>query len=711
MVIGLANPLLAQVNTNGVDSFTIKTNAIMSQMTLQQKVNEMSGNGIEKLAISYLLTKRINPVKFGGNKKLGIPEGVFFDGPRGIGSYKGATAFPVTSARAASWDVDLEKRVGLAMSEECRALGGNYLGAVCVNLLRHPANGRAQEAYSEDSFLTGEMGVALVTGIQTNNVQACVKHFALNSMENNRFGGNIKIDERSLHEVYLPHFKKIVQSGVASVMSAYNKVNGEYCGENQNLLVDILRKEWGFKGYVSSDWQYGLMDAEKGINAQMNIEMPSANCYKYKTIQQLLGANKITINQIDSLIFPIIRTKLVFEAAGSHQKFSKDLLGCKEHIQLALEVAEKSIVLLKNESNVLPLSKDLKSIAIVGSLAEYKQTGDRGSSRVLPKYIVTLKDALKNYCPSSTKILTAKNSDTDKLKSICSEAEVVIVMAGYTYKDEGEYISMGTMRDSTNPDKKSIPTSLGLFGLGGDRKYIHLHQTDIDVIKLVASLNKKVIVCLVGGSAITVEEWYVQVPAVLHTFYSGMEGGNALAKILFGDVNPSGKLPFTVPVDADDLPEFNSFAKEVTYGYYHGYTLFGKTQKPVRFSFGYGLSYTTFQLSDLKIENKNLSENDTLHVSVKIKNTGNRTGAEVVQLYIGFENSKIDRAKKLLRAFSKIELLPNEERIINFAVLPSDLAYYNAEKHGWEIEKINYKVLVGNQSSDSNFQKKEFEIR
>jgi beta-glucosidase len=694
-----------------MDQLTARTRDIISRMTLNQKVHEMSGRGLAKLGISFLFTGRISPVKFGGNKNLGIPAGVFFDGPRGISLYSGATAFPVPSARAASWDRELEGRVGEAMSAECRALGGNYLGAVCVNLLRHPANGRAQEAYGEDPFLAGEMGVALVQGIQSNGVQACVKHLALNSMENNRFGVNVRIDERSLNEVYLPHFKKIVQSGAASVMSAYNKMNGEYCGENRDLLYEILRQEWGFTGYVTSDWQFGLFDTVKGIKARMNIEMPAAKCYTYKNIKRLLKEDQISVDEIDALIFPVIRTKLLFQSAGAGRRFPRTLVGSKEHRELAGQVAEQSIVLLKNSDHVLPLSKEIRTIAVIGSLASCRQTGDRGSSQVLPRYTRSLKDALVECCPAGIKILTAKNSETKKLKAICGRADAVVVMAGNTWKDEGEYISMGNLRDLLKPYRKSIANGLGMFGLGGDRNYLHLHPADTGVIRLAAGLNKKVIVCLAGGSAITVEEWYKEVPAILHTFYSGMEGGRALAAILFGDVNPGGRLPFTVPVSADDLPEFNSFATEVTYGYYHGYTLFDKTRKQVRFPFGYGLSYTTFQLSGLNLENTLLSEEETLQVSVTVTNTGTSEGSEVVQLYTSFENSAVDRARKLLRGFVKVRLKPGAAQTVHFSVPVRDLAWYDPGKHGWEVEKMDYTVIIGFNADDPGSLNSVFTVR
>lgn len=691
----------------------LQARALLAKMSLKQKVYEMHGHGMLRFGTSILFSKKVKPVKAGGNKKLAIPATVFIDGPRGVSFYKGATAFPTTMARGASWDIDLEKRVGEAMAEEIRALGANYSGAVCMNLLRHPAWGRAQETYGEDPFHVGEMASALVEGIQKHQVQACAKHFAANSMENNRFGGSMNMDERTLHEVYLPHFKKVIERGCASVMSAYNKLNGEYCGHNKMLLTDILRKQWGFKGYVTSDWMWGLMDAQKGIEAGMNIEMPSNRVYSLHAIKKLLKEQKITAQQIDDLVLPTLSTKLFFAEKRDEQQYPKNLVGCKAHIELAREVAEKSAVLLKNENHFLPIDKSkIKTIAVIGSLADTKETGDHGSSRVFPDYVISPLDGIKKYFNGmSVEILTAPIHDVAAIKTICEKADVVIVVAGTTYQDEGEYIGDGKIRNVSSPDKKSLITRTGILALGGDRKYLHLHQQDIDVIHTAASVNKNMVVSLVAGSAVTVEEWHREVPAIIETFYNGMEGGTALARILFGEVNPSGKLPFTVPKLESDLPPFNSFEGNVEYGYYHGYTLFDKEKIEPRYPFGFGLSYTQFQISDLEVITdlfrdlantemlKQVQQgNDVIKVSVNVKNTGARAGAEVLQLYISYPDSKTDQPVKLLRGFKKVFLQPGEERIVQMKVNSSDLATYQPETKTWLTAKGSYRVMVGNSS-------------
>lgn len=684
---------------------------IIGKMSLRQKIWEMHGHGRLRLGFYLMMTGSIKPAGAGGKRSLQIPPTVFYDGPRGVSLKKGSTAFPVTMARGASWDRDLERQIGDAMAKEIRALGGNYSGAVCMNILRHPAWGRAQETYGEDPWHVGEMASALVSGIQEHNVQACIKHFAANSMENNRFGGSMNMDERTLREVYLPHFRKAVDSGAASIMSAYNKLNGEYCGHSKYLLKEILRDEWGFKGYVTSDWDNGLKDTEKGILAGMNVEMPDGVFYTYQKIKALIDQDKITEQHIDDLIFPIIRTKLLFASKKDKMVYPKELFGHPDHAKLAREVAEKSAVLLKNEEKLLPLDKKkIKTIAVIGSLADTQETGDHGSSWVKPPYVMSPLEGMQNYLGSDTDVLTAEPTNLEQVKNVCEKADVVLVVAGMTYRDEGEYIGEGRLRDRNNPDQGNFVTDKGLLALGGDRKYLHLHQQDIDIIKAANTTNGKVIVSLIAGAAITVEEWIDETPTVIQTFYNGMEGGNALARLLFGDVSPSGKLPFTVPRLETDLPPFDSFLKEVEYGYYHGYTLFDKESKSARYPFGFGLSYTTFEFTDLNVKTPAIHSSDLLEVEVKVKNTGERDGAEVVQLYIGFSNSSIDRPVKLLRGFEKVYLNAGEEQVVSFSVKPEDLAFYDTINKKWQVENMTHEVFVGNSSISNRLLKDKFEV-
>ena len=697
----------ANVTAVQLDSIT---NHLLKVMTLKQKVNEMHGKGAVGFGLSMIFKGHGKVVEAGGIKKLNIPALKFTDGPRGVVCAK-STCFPVTMARGASWDTELEKRVGDVMGQESRAVGGNYSGAVCMNVLRNPLWGRSQETYGEDPWLLGEMASSLVEGFHQNNVTACIKHFAANSMENNRYAVNVKMDERTLREVYLPHFKKCIDRGAMSVMSSYNRVNGTYSGHNRYLLTTILRQEWGFKGYVTSDWDNGIYDGAQALNAGMNVEMSKGKCYAFPKIRELLSSKKITLGQIDSLVFSTIRTKLLFAFKKDHMEYPRSIVADSEHIALAREVAEKSAVLLKNQNNLLPLNKNnIKKIAVIGTLANVKNTGDHGSSWVRTKYIVSPIEGIRNYFKGTgVQILTAPAFDLIRIKQICKEADAVIIVAGNDYTDEGEFISTipQKIRDIFKPEK-NIAFKLGILGHAGDRTTLNLKPADLQVIKTAAAVTDKIVVSLVAGGPIMVEDWYNNVPAILQTFYNGMEGGNAFAGLLFGDVNPSGKLPFTVPVNQSDLPPFNSFDTTANYGYYHGYTLFDKKNLPVRFPFGYGLSYTQFSFSNLKIANAAIKPGELLTVTVDVENTGNCAGAEVPQLYIGFENSGIDRPVKLLRGFTKVYLRAHEKRSITFTVKTDDLAYYNTDIKAWKVENMEHHVYVGNSSSANSLTKASF---
>lgn len=686
---------------------------LLSKMTLRQKLHEMHGRGVVKFGLSILISRKVRPVKAGGDHKLGIPPTIFLDGPRGVSLRKGTTAFPVTMARGASWDPELEHRVGVAMASEILALGANYSGAVCMNLLRHPGWGRAQETYGEDPHHVGEMALALTNGIQSLGVQACAKHFAVNSMENNRFGGDFIVSDEVLHEVYLPHFRKVVNGGVASLMSAYNRLNGEYCGHSRELLTEILRHDWGFKGYVTSDWQHGLLDAHSGISAGMNVEMPSGRHYSYKNIKRLIRSGEITEDDIDALVFPTLRTKLLFEQVRNGRTVPCSVVGGAAHRALAREVAEKSAVLLKNEQAVLPLDTvHVRKLAVLGSLAASVETGDHGSSQVFATDVVSPIAGIRAYLQGShTAVLTTLGQDSIQERSVASICDAVVVVAGMTWHDEGEYIGRGTIRDSLDREPLNPIVKVGVLGRGGDRRHLNLHPNDIRTIRTAASVNDRVIVVLVAGSAVTVEEWRGDVEGVLQTFYNGVEGGNALARILFGDVNPSGKLPFSVPKNETDLPPFHPFSSSVEYGRFHGYTLFDNKGIEPRYPFGYGLSYTTFSVSAPEMSQHTLSESDSLHVTVQVRNTGDRPGAEVVQVYVGFPDHGDDTPVKLLKAFRKVLLNPKESKAVTLTVPVSDLARYDAVSRTWAVRQGDYRLLVGNSSDNASLHELSFSVR
>ena len=649
-------------------------NEALNMMTLKEKVAVMSGNNFYLL----LLKDRkfgVRAYPGGGVKHLGIPPFLFTDGPKGV-SMPGSTCFPVPMARGATWDTLLEERLGEVIGKEARAQGANLFGGVCINLLRHPAWGRAQETFGEDPFHIGEFGAAVIRGVQKHNVMATAKHYAANSIEYSRFKVNIKISERTLREVYLPHFKRCIEDGCATVMSAYNKVRGEYCGHNSYLLRDILKGEWGFDGFVHSDWMNGLRDTIKGISGGLDVEMPRAKYYGRK-LEKAVKLGKVPLNLVDDSLRRILRTTLKFTTKEDPQNYDSDVIGCNDHVLIAREVAEKSMVLLKNQEKLLPFNIDeIDTLAVLGPLADKKNTGDHGSSYVRQKNIITPLQGIKNSVGDKVKVIHNEGKDIDVAQQIAQSVDSVVLIVGYTSKDEGEYIPH---------------ISKGL----GDRPNLGLKKDDIKLIEAVAKVNKKCVVVLVGGSAILMEEWKEKIPSILMAWYSGMEGGHALANILFGKVNPSGKLPLTIPKDPAHLPYFEIDIDEIDYGYYHGYTLMEKENIEPAFPFGFGLSYTEYVYKNIRVE----LAGEKIIVNVDVSNIGAITGEEIVQLYVGFEDSSIDRPIKLLRGFKRVALNPNETKSVSIEVRKKDLAWYNPKNNAWEVENIAYTIYIGASSS------------
>jgi len=690
---------------------------LVSDMTLKEKVEQMYGEELwhsaPKFIINALAKKRFAHVYVGQNDRLNLPPWVLSDGPRGARvmdkAVDGVTTFPVGMARGASWDIDLERQVNEVIAKEIRANNANYAATPCINLLRHPAWGRAQETYGEDPWHLGQLGIAAVTGIQEHNVMACPKHFALNSIENSRWVVNVEVDERTLREVYLPHFKKVVQEGqTASIMSAYNFVRGEQCAANKELLTDILRNDWGFEGFVSTDWVFGLYDGIGGINAGLDVEMPWRQQYSYDAIKEGIDSGKITAGQIDQIVTRILRTRLRYAFAEDSMTYGHDLIATKAHTDLAREVAEKSMVLVKNQ-NTLPFAPTKnKKIAVIGRLADVENTGDEGSSDATPTYVITPYEGIKAFHEKlGNEVVLNDGTDLEKAKQLAQEADEVILVVGYTHVDEGEYIILSRDQMKASAQAKKL---VGEKGLGGDRSSLKLLDQDENLINAIAPLNQNTVVTYIGGSAIDMGDWEEKVPAILFMWYAGMEGGHALANILYGKANPSGKLPFTIAANAKDYPEFNPYIDNITYGYYHGYTLFEKEQKPIAYPFGHGLSYTTFDYTNLSVVDSTLTAADTLQVNVNLKNTGITTGEEVAQLYVGFKNSAIDRPLKLLRGFDKISLKAGEEQQITFSLPVKEVAFYDTDSKSWEVEEMEYEVYVGGSSAQEKLLMATFQI-
>ena len=666
-----------------IELYTKKAKKKLEGLSLKEKIALMSGNqSIIRIIVNGLLKNHYNcqPIPAAGNKRLEIPALEFCDGPRGV-VCGNSTCFPVSMARGASWDVQLERRIGKAIGREIRAHGGNLFGGVCINLLRHPAGGRAQETYGEDPFHVGQMGAALTSGVQEVNVIACVKHFALNNQENTRYKINVDCSERTLREVYLPHFKDCIEAGAGSIMASYNKFRDEYACHNKFLLTEIIKEEWDFYGFVLSDFFRGVRDTVAAARAGLDVEMPRARHYG-KRLLQAVEEGEVAKEVVEEAALRIVRTVLLFsEASDSVSSFSESTIACPEHRKLAREAAEKSIVLLKNKKKLLPLDKQaISRVALIGELADKPNLGDHGSSRVRPPQVVTLRQGLSAYLGSEVELVYTPGEDSKKVQEICKQADIAILVVGCTYKDEGEYIDIGPLTR------------------GGDRKSLELSSEEERLIKQAAQVNQNTAVILNGGSAFLMSGWEQEVPVILHAFYPGMEGGTALAKIIFGEVNPSGKLPFSIPEKQEHLPEFDREAEEVEYGMYHGYTYLDKKEYKPAYPFGFGLSYTEFEVSSPSL----FIKDGCVFVSVILTNKGRIYGEEVVQLYIGFENSAVERPRKQLKGFKKVGLKPLEAQEVEIVCPLEKIKYYDSYSGEWKLEDIEYQVYIGTSSSNED---------
>ncbi|MBN2002353.1 MAG: glycoside hydrolase family 3 C-terminal domain-containing protein [Anaerolineae bacterium] len=698
-----------------------KARELLAQLTLDEKLQMMDGDVgfwpgmVEMMGGGYAA----HPWPAGVISRLGIPGIRFADGPRGV-VMEGATTFPVSMARGAAWDVDLEERIGDVIGRELRSMGGTLFGGVCINLLRHPAWGRAQETYGEDPYHLGELGAALTRGVQRHTM-ACVKHYALNSMENARFKVDVHISPRALHEIYLAHFKRVVDEGVAAVMSSYNSANGEWCGQNKVLLTDILKQKWGFSGYVLTDFMFGMRDAEKAALAGQDLEMPFQMHY-HQHLKGLVENGNVPMEVIDDSVLRLLRQQLRLLQPGDYDAAR---VGSEANRALAREAAEKSIVLLQNKGDLLPL-RDVKKIAVIDRLADTPNTGDAGSSNTHPAYVVTPLAGIQAALKGQAEVLYDDGSNLAQATATARAADVVVLVVGYTHVDEGEFLDPDTMKSLTPlyppPTPEEAPIAQGFaqrageqadaeFLTGGDRDRLTLHPEDEALIQAIAAANPRSVVAVMGGSAVIMETWRKQVPAILMLWYPGMEGGHALADILLGKVNPSGKLPFVIPQQAEDLPFFDKDATEIEYDLWHGYRKLERDGNTPAFPFGFGLSYTGYRYANLRLAQNQFSPSETLSLSLDVSNTGAHAGEEVVQLYVSPIGSAVERAPKELKAFTRIALKPGETKTVHFSVPVSRLAYYDEAQGDFVVEPIEYKLFVGAHSLDDHALKAQFVVR
>ncbi len=643
-----------------------RVDELVSQMTLEEKILQMAGAGSDGA-----------PFSVPGVERLGVPTFEMSDGPRGVQAGGGNTQLPVGMMRGATWDPEVERRVGEVMGRELRAVGGNVLLAPTINILSHPSWGRAQETYGEDVHHLSRMGVAFVEGVQEYAL-ANPKHYAANNIENTRFEVDVNVDERTLREIYLPHFRAAVVEGrAASIMTAYNLVNGEYCAENDHLVREILKTEWGFDGFALSDWILGTRSTVPSALAGLDIEMPVARFYGDLLLEAVV-AGEVPEELIDDAIKRMVRKKLQFRL-DEPSNVDPSVIASDEHLAVAQEAAEKGAVLLKNESAALPLDESaLSRLAVVGLLADTPNTGDTGSSNTSPSFIVTPLQGIEEAVGSAVTIdHIGKDSLEPADEIVIQQADAAIVVSGLTSDDEGE----------------------GLIA-AGDRLELGLSPERVALIQNVAALNPRTIVVLQGGSAITMGDWLPDIEALLMAWYPGQMGGHAIANLLFGDANPSGKLPLTIPRSVDDLPPFDAISKSVTYRYFHGYRHIDREGLDPQFEFGFGLSYTTFAIDELQADRSSAAAEDIVRFSVDVTNTGSVAGAEVVQLYVTYPGSVVARANLELKGFQKVTLEPGETQTVEIELPVNSLAYYDVAESAWVLEGLTHEVHVGTSSRD-----------
>ena len=690
---------------------------LLSRMTREEKAAMLSGSGWMESA----------PID-----RLGIPAIKMADGPMGVRNWSGssavtnsanapkvlATSFPSGVAMAATWDTRLVEREGQAIGQEVKAMGRDMILGPTVNINRVPLWGRNFEGYGEDPYLSARLGVAYIKGVQGEGVIPSLKHFAANNEEFERHRIDAHIDDRTLHEIYLPAFKAAVEEAhVWVVMSAYNKLNGVHCAEDSTLLTDILRKEFGFKGFVVSDWGSTYSTAPT-VNAGMDLEMPGGAAMKswfatgqpeaagngagWLTKDKVLAevkAGQITEATLDNAVSRILR--VIFESGlFDHPHPGGGQVDTPEQKAVAFNGATEGIVLLRNDGALLPLDPaKTHSIAVIGPNAAVARTGGGGSSLVKPKYAIAPLDGIRERAGNAIRVTyelgvgiegedqkldtpEARAKMLEAASSAASQADVAVVVVGRSAKLESE---------------------------GYDVKTMDLPVGQDELIEAVEKANPHTIVVLNSGDPVTMTKWLDKTPALLDMWYGGQEGGHALASILFGDANPSGKLPVTMPKRFEQSPAFRHYPGEnleVDYaeGIYVGYRYFDTKNVEPAFPFGFGLSYSKFEYSDLKVEHSirsaTTSTTEGDRVTVKVKNTGPRDGAEVVELYVHDGHSKIDRPVHELKGFERVELKAGESRQVQFDLDRNALSYWSPEKKDWVADPGTFEVQVGASSRD-----------
>ncbi len=695
--------LNAQKKTTGISADT-KIEILIKKMTLEEKVYMIHAN---------------SSFTSGGVKRLGIPELVTSDGPHGVRPEFGrdweldnnlldsGTYLPTGICLAATWNPKLGYAFGSVLGSEAKYRGKDVILGPGINIIRSPLNGRNFEYQSEDPLLISKMVVGYIKGVQNQDVSACVKHFVANNQETKRTSIDVHMSDRAFREIYLPGFKAAVQQGgVNAVMGSYNKFRGQWASENNYLLTQILKKEWGFKGLVMSDWDAvhnSLQALLSGLDLEMGTDLhmlPNPDYNKFfmaDTALSLVKQGVIT----EGIINEKIRRKLyiMFKTNMIDGKRLKGEYNTTAHQKIALKVASEGIVLLKNRDNILPILKNkINKIAVIGYNADREQSMGGGSSQVRAFYEITPLQGIKNIAVNTIvsyaqgyDIKRNATANAELIKSavnLASNSDLVIFIGGSTHGYDYSVWSDNAY-DAEDTDKPDMNLPFG---------------QDV-LINALLKVNPKLVVVLMGGGALDMNGWLDKTPAVLQSWYPGMEGGNALAQIIFGEVNPSGKLPVTFPKKLEDHPsqklgEYPGNLDNLTVHYYDdiyvGYRYYDTYNVQPQFAFGHGLSYTTFDYSNLKL----LQSGNKVTFNFTIKNTGNRTGGDVAQIYVKPIASLLPRPEKELKDFKKIFLKPGQSKKVTFMLDKNAFMYYNDIINSWVLDKSNYEILIGSSSRD-----------
>lgn len=666
--------------TTSEKNFDERAHQLVSGMTLEEKASLCSGR-------DPWSTKPI--------ERLNIPWIWMSDGPHGLrrapstdkwgyGDQLPATCFPTASALAATWDTDLIRQVGQALGKEAQAQNINILLGPGTNIKRSVLGGRNFEYFSEDPVLSGEMAAAYIKGVQSQGVGTCLKHYAANNVETNRMYVNSDVDQRTLHEVYLRPFEIAVKKADPwSVMACYNRVQGQYGTQNPYLLDEVLNNQWNYNGIVVSDWE-AVVNRVEALKAGMHIQMPGHQArYNDSLIVAAVENGELDEGVLDQTVEDILQTVL---KATSLEKENAEMPEEQNH-QFARKVASQGITLLKNNDRVLPVQPDkYEKIAIIGEFAENPRFQGNGSSEVKPTRVDNALEIIREEYGDNVEVSYAQgyklSDDNDlsligKAKEVAAEADIALVFAGLPSHFESE---------------------------GIDRTHIHMPQSHEKLIRNIGEVQENTVVVLTNGSAVAMP-WIDQVDGVVESWLVGQAGAGALADVLFGKVNPSGKLSETFPRELDDTPAYLNFPGEqgeVLYGerMFVGYRYFDARNIEPLFPFGYGLSYTDFGYSNLEISDQTITDKDRPTIKVDITNTGDVKGKEVVQLYVSDHKSRLQRPEKELKAFAKVELRPGETRTVTMALDGRDFSFFDSKRDMWIAQSGKFDIKVGSSSRD-----------